>query len=65
MEHFKTNDIDTMMRIVQDTKKVIGYDKSSGKWYWCDRSEADNVDAWYTGFPTFMSAVNDAIYPYL
>ncbi len=48
-------------QIVQDLKKVIQYEKSSGTWYWYDRGETGDLVG---PFPTFWDCVCDIVEPY-
>ena len=57
--------LERMEQIAADTKKAFAYDKHNGKWSWFDRDEADNLAAHHTGFATRLSALTDAIEPYL
>jgi hypothetical protein len=56
--------IDRLMSIAQDTKKDFQKRKDTGAWYWFDRDERDNADAYHGPFPSFIAALNDATEPY-
>ncbi len=58
-----TISLNRKMEIANDVKKAFPYGKDTG-WYWCDRDEEDNFDAWHGPFDNFLDAVNDAIEPY-
>lgn len=55
------SELEEYMKIVQDLKKEISYNKSEGKWYWCDRGETE----YYGPFSTFLETVSDIVEPYL
>jgi hypothetical protein len=57
--------IEYMMRVAQDTKKDFSFDKAQGKWFWFDRDERNNADAYHGPFDRFASALADAVEPYL
>jgi hypothetical protein len=53
------------MRLFQDIKKELHYNKCEGSWYWSDRDESDNLDAWHGPYQTATAAVHDAVEPYV
>ena len=59
--------LERMEQIAVDIKKVFSYSKTSGKWAWVDRDEADNPnpEAYHGDFDTRLEALKDAVDPYL
>ena len=57
--------VDRAIEIADDVKKDFAYDKSTGKWAWYDRDEADNPVAFHGQFDSFCDALFDAVEPYL
>ncbi len=64
LNDFKT-DLERMMQIAEDIKKEFQYAKDTGNWFWVDRDEVDNADAFQGPFDTFLAALEDAVEPYL
>lgn len=58
-------EVDYWARIAQDTKKEFHYSKDLGKWYWSDRTTAENPDEWQGPFDHFLECLRDAVEPYL
>lgn len=55
--------LELMETIAEDTHKEFHYDKHSGTWSWCNRG--DSIDEWHHGFRNRLSALYDAVEPYL
>jgi hypothetical protein len=58
-------DLESRMRIAQDTKKHFVYNKFISKWQWCDKDESDNLDAYQGPYDTFEEALQDSTEPYM
>jgi len=56
--------LERQMQVAEDIKKAFAYDKSTGKWFWCDRDETNNLDAHHGPFDSFLDALEDAVAPY-
>ena len=57
----KTVDLEQMMRVFQDTKKEMHFNKFTGKWSWSDRGE----ETLYGECDWFLEMVQDAVEPYM
>lgn len=57
--------LDYITRMLADTKKVVSYDKGSGKWNWVDRDCVDSQADYHCDFDSWLDAAVDAVEPYL
>ena len=59
----KGEQVNEMMKVAQDTKKVLVYLKDADAWYWHNRDEEAIVPD--TAFSEFTGALADAVQPYM
>ena len=57
--------LESLTRMLDDTKKIIVYDKHTGYWSWVDKDCVNNLFDYHTGFNSWLNAVLDALEPYL
>lgn len=58
------NGIEDRIKVFLDIKKDFLYDKSTGKWFWFDKDEKDNREAYHGPFDCFVYMIYDATNPY-
>lgn len=56
------SNLESYMRIAQDTKKEFVYSKCEGYWYWHSRGSDTELSE---PFEKFYDALSDAVEPYL
>ena len=57
--------VERIFQLFFDTKKMLHRCKDTGTWAWSDRDDEHNLGGWHIGFKTAMSAMVDAVEPYL
>lgn len=53
--------LEEKMQIAMETKKMFGFIKDEGKWYWSNKHDPDLQAG---PFDTFADALDDAVKPY-
>jgi hypothetical protein len=58
-------ELERVMILMDDTKKVVIYSKHTGTWSWSDRFNKDSVESQIGIFNTAWEAMKDSVEPYL